>query len=265
LKFTKEIFGDTSVEVVEPYLILAQSCLGLQNTKQAEEYLSLAKWIVLNDPTCSDRIKSRLHQLMGRLYYYEQDLEKSKEEYASSVFYSAKCYGAEAIATSSGYYALGDVFLSQGNVECSLAFFDKVVDIWYKYLSALHTRALDGISGTAGGLAAAVGNGDDTSSLNPSPPLEEPTEAQLTDGKNHLLQILEHRKRLLGEQHIATGEVQYSIGLYEFFIVGNEVSAFEFMNMAYNIYEIQLGSAHNSTLHVKAVMNLVQQQRWDDN
>jgi tetratricopeptide (TPR) repeat protein len=247
------------VEVVEPYLILAQSCLGLQNTKQAEEYLSLAKWIVLNDPTCSDRIKSRLHQLMGRLYYYDQDLEKSKEEYASSVFYSAKCYGAEAIATSSGYYALGDVFLSQGNVECSLAFFDKVVDIWYKYLSALHTRALDGISGAANGE-------DNSSSLNPSTaPLEEPTEAQLTDGKNHLLQILEHRKRLLGEQHIATGEVQYSIGLYEFFIVGNEVSAFEFMNLAHNIYEMQLGSAHNSTLHVKAVMNLVQQQRWDEN
>ena len=240
-----------SVEVVEPYLILAQSCLGLQNTKQAEEYLSLAKWIVLNDEKCSDRIKSRLHQLMGRLYSYENNLEKSKEEYASCIFYSAKCYGAEAIATSSGYYSLGDVFLTQGNVECCLAFFDKVVDIWYKYLSALHTRALEGITGN---------NNTTESNL---PPLEEPTEAQLTDGKNQLMDILEHRKRLLGDQHIATGEVEYSLGLYEFFILGNEVSAFEYMNMAYAIYEIQLGPSHNSTLHVKAVMNLVQQQRWE--
>ena len=30
------------------------------------------------------------------------------------------------------------MFLAQGNVECSLAFFDKVVDIWYKYLSQLN-------------------------------------------------------------------------------------------------------------------------------
>jgi tetratricopeptide (TPR) repeat protein len=249
-----------SVEVVEPYLILAQSCLGLQNTKQAEEYLSLAKWIVLNDSTCSDRIKSRLHQLMGRLFFYNQDMDKSKEEYASSVFYSARCNGAEAIATSAGYYALGDVFLSQGNVECALAFFDKVVDIWYKYLSALHSRALEGIPG-AGGNHADQENLSSATSL----PLEEPTEAQLTDGKNHLLQILEHRKRLLGDQHIATGEVEYSIGLYEFFIVGSDVSAHEYMSMAHAIYETQLGGAHNSTLHVKAVMNLVQQQRWDPN
>lgn len=254
LKFCKEIFGDMSVEVVEPYLILAQSCLGLQNTKQAEEYLSLAKWIVLNDENCSDRIKSRLHQLMGRLYSYENNLEKSKEEYASCVFYSAKSYGAEAIATSSGYYSLGDVFLAQGNVECALAFFDKVVDIWYKYLSALHSRALEGLSGGNNGV------------IQPNiPQLEEPTEAQLTDGKNQLLDILEHRKRLLGEQHIATGEIEYSLGLYEFFILGNEVSAFDFMNLAYGIYETQLGPSHNSSLHVKAVMNLVQQQRWEGN
>ena len=37
LKFSKEIFGEMSVEVVEPYLILAQACLGMQSTRQAEE------------------------------------------------------------------------------------------------------------------------------------------------------------------------------------------------------------------------------------
>jgi tetratricopeptide (TPR) repeat protein len=169
LKFSKEIFGDMSVEVVEPYLILAQACLGLQNTRQAEEvnraftmaliltnflsllndlqYLSLAKWIVLNDEKCSDRIISRLHQLLGRLHTFEGHLDQAKEEYARSVFYSAKCFGAEAIATSGGYYSLGAVFLTQGSVESALAYYDKVVDIWYKYLSALHTKALEGLGG----------------------------------------------------------------------------------------------------------------------
>ena len=37
LKFSKEIYGDMSVEVVEPYLILAQACLGMQSSRQAEE------------------------------------------------------------------------------------------------------------------------------------------------------------------------------------------------------------------------------------
>lgn len=37
LKYSKDIFGDMSVNIVEPYLILAQASLGLQNTKHAEE------------------------------------------------------------------------------------------------------------------------------------------------------------------------------------------------------------------------------------
>jgi hypothetical protein len=37
LKFSKDVFGDMSVNVVEPYLILAQASLGLHNTRQAEE------------------------------------------------------------------------------------------------------------------------------------------------------------------------------------------------------------------------------------
>lgn len=46
---------------------LSQSCLGLKQFSKAEEYLSLARWIVLNTPTCSDKIKTRLHMLKGRV------------------------------------------------------------------------------------------------------------------------------------------------------------------------------------------------------
>ena len=176
-------------------------------------------------------------------------MEDAKSEFASSVFYSAKCYGAEAIATSAGYFSLGEVFITQGNVESALAFFDKVVDIWYKYLSALHTRAVESLGG---GMSP-----ETTTAL-----MEEPTEAQLTDGRNHLNEILENRRRLLGDNHIATGEVEYSLGLFEFFILGNEPSAATFMEMAHSIYDTQLGPSHASTLHVKAVLTLVKQQIW---
>lgn len=253
LKFSKELFGDMSVENVEPYLILAQSSLGMHSPRQAEEYLALAKWIVLNDEKCSDKVKSRLHQLLGRLHTAEGRFEDAKTEFASSIFYSAKAYGAEAIATAIGYYNLGDVFIALGNIESALAFFDKVVDIWYKYLSGLHSQALSKMGGR-------FVDGPDTTPLGEALPIEDPTEAQLTDGKNHLTQILDNRQRLLGDNHIATGEVQYSLGLFEFFISGNEEEASRYMSVAHEIYQSQLGQSHASTLHVSAVLSLVNQQ-----
>jgi hypothetical protein len=67
LKFCKDIDGDKAISLVEPYMQLSQSCLGLKQFSKAEEYLSLARWIVLNTPTCSDKIKTRLHMLKGRV------------------------------------------------------------------------------------------------------------------------------------------------------------------------------------------------------
>lgn len=254
LKFSKELFGDMSVENVEPYLILAQASLGMHSPRQAEEYLALAKWIVLNDEKCSDRVKSRLHQLLGRLHTAEGKFEDAKTAFASSIFFSAKTYGAEAIATAIGYYNLGDVFIALGNIESALAFFDKVVDIWYKYLSGLHSQALNKMGGRY------VETPENTTPLGDVVPVDEPTEAQLTDGKNHLLQILDNRQRLLGDNHIATGEVQYSLGLFEFFILGNEEESARYMGVALEIYQSQLGASHASTLHVSAVLSLVNQQ-----
>lgn len=103
------------------------------------------------------------------------------------------------------------------------------------------------------------------SSVNSSPlgeasPGDDPSEAQLTDGRNHLMQILDNRQRLLGDSHIATGEVQYSLGLFEYFILGNEEESARYMSVAHEIYQSQLGPAHASTLHVSAVLALVNQQ-----
>lgn len=218
------------------------------------QYLALAKWIVLNDEKCSDRVKSRLHQLLGRLHTAEGKFEDAKTEFASSIFFSARTFGAEAIATAIGYYNLGDVFIALGNIESALAFFDKVVDIWYKYLSGLHSQALNKMGGRF------VEVPENTTPLGDIVPNEDPTEAQLTDGKNHLIQILDNRQRLLGDNHIATGEVQYSLGLFEFFIIGNEEESARYMSVAHEIYQSQLGDSHASTLHVSAVLALVNQQ-----
>lgn len=62
-------------------------------------------------------------------------------------------------------------------MESSLAFYDKVVDIWYKFLASVRSDA---------SLAENVGK------------------AQLSEGMDMLTRVLNTRVNLLGETHIAT-------------------------------------------------------------
>jgi tetratricopeptide (TPR) repeat protein len=242
LKFSKDCDGDRSLTVVEPYLQLAQAYLGLQVYDKAEEFLALARWIVLNSDDCSDRVRSRMYLLMGRVNTALGKFEESKAEFSKSIFYMSRFQGAEAVGTSVGYYRLGDVFLAQGFVENALAFFDKVVDIWFKYLSALHNPE------------------QPNDNVIISEELESLSEEQLADGSYQLQKIFETRKSLLGVAHIATGEVEYTIGLFEFFLIGNENRAQDLIESAQRTYITSLGERHPSTEHISSVLNLVRSQ-----
>jgi tetratricopeptide (TPR) repeat protein len=238
LKFSKDVDGERSLAVVEPYLILAQSYLGLKNVSKSEEYLALARWIVLNSAECPDLVRSRMYMLMGRVCTAQGKFEDAKSEFSSAIYYMSVNSGAESVAVSMGYFRLGDVFLAQGNIECALAFFDKVVDIWYKYLTSLHAII------------------DDAAVAMP----EKLSEEQLADGRSQLEQVLETRSRLLGHTHIATGEAQYTIGLFEYFLLGNERAAESFIVAAQKTYESTLGEAHASSQHVHSILMLIRQR-----
>jgi tetratricopeptide (TPR) repeat protein len=246
LKFSKEVEGERSLAVVEPYLILAQASLGLKNINKAEEYLALARWIVLNSAECPDLVRARMYMLMGRVCTGQGKFEEAKPEFGNCIYYTSRCVGAESVSVSMGYFRLGDVFLAQGNIECALSFFDKLVDIWYKYLTGLHLARED----------------DPSAAPSPAQPVpnfkpESLSEEQLADGRAQLEQVLETRSRLLGHTHIATGEVQYTIGLFEYFLLGNERAAESFIVAAQKTYEAILGEAHASSQHVHSVLNLI--------
>ena len=257
LKFSKDVYGEKSVEVVSPYLLLAQASLGLKNLKETEEFLSLAKWNVLNSTECPDRTRSQLHQLIGRLNFAQCNFEAANLEFANSIFYSSRCYGAEAVATAPGYFRLGDSFLAQSNIENALAFFDKVVDIWYKYLSAVHSSSETNLKNDNEGNNN-IEIAKETALLNDA---EHLSEDQIADGRSQLEQIMDSRRRLLGENHIASGEVQYTLGLFDFFLLGNQQSAESFISAAHKTYDQQLGNAHPSTRHVHAVLDFLRQQK----
>ncbi len=243
LKFSKECDGDRSLAVVEPYLQLAQAYIGLEQLDKAEEFLAQARWIVLNSEECEDRVRSRMYMLMGRVNTALGKFEEAKAEFANAIFFMSKFQGAEAVSTSMGYFRLGDVYLAQGSLENALAFFDKVVDIWYKYLSALHDPEKD--------------QDIDVGAIVMPKELESLSEEQLADGRSQLDHILDTRKQLLGVGHIATGEIEYTIGLFEFFLLGHEPNAEVFMNSAFQTYKTSLGEAHPSTKHVISVLSLV--------
>lgn len=257
LKFCKEIDGEKSLTLVEPYLQLAQALVGMKSLGKAEEYLALARWIVLNSANCSDKIRWKLYSLKGRIGTAQGNFDSAKQDYAEAIYFASNCYGAESVATSLGFYRLGDVFLAQGNMECALAYFDKVVDIWYKYLCELQQGTFGDLSASA--VAGVRRQQNVTSEKLSAITAEQLTEENLVEGRSHLEAIFEHRKRLLGNGHIATGEIQYTLGLFEFLLLNNESMAEGFVLAALQSYEMQLGPSHSSTKHVSNMLEVVQQ------
>lgn len=60
LSFSKEVFGDGSIEMVPPYLLLSEANLGLGLLQSAEGFLSMANWSILKTPKCSNAIRSQV-------------------------------------------------------------------------------------------------------------------------------------------------------------------------------------------------------------
>ena len=141
LSFLKDIFGDGSVESVPPYLLLAEANLGLEKFQQCEEFLSLANWSILKNHTCSNALKSQLHRNFGKLYTAQDKLEQALKELAKDIYHSSLEVGPEHIDTSGGYFHMANIFYIQNRIDNALAFYDKVVDIWYKFLGLVRNNA----------------------------------------------------------------------------------------------------------------------------
>jgi tetratricopeptide (TPR) repeat protein len=132
LKFLKDTYGEGSIESVPAYLLLAEANLGLDKFRQCEEYLSLANWSVLKNPGCSDAIRSQLHRNFGKLYSAQGKLDQALQELAKDVYHSSLSVGPEHIDTSGGFFHMANLFYAQNKIDNALAFYDKVVDIWYE-------------------------------------------------------------------------------------------------------------------------------------
>jgi len=71
-----------------------------------------------------------------------------------------------------------------------------------------------------------------------------------------LRSILITRKKYLGEQHMASGEVSYALGILQQ-VLGEDHEAKELYDEALKIYQIQLGDDHESTQAIKSAIEVV--------
>lgn len=85
LRFSLLVYSQESIELVPAYLLLGEASIGLSQYKQAEDYLSLAKWAVLKSNTKDNHIKSQLHRNFGQLYAAKGEYELAKDELAQDV------------------------------------------------------------------------------------------------------------------------------------------------------------------------------------
>jgi tetratricopeptide (TPR) repeat protein len=125
-----DLHKDNPVDLVPSYLILGESSVGMKHYKEAEEYLSLAKWAILKSGNNDDSIRSKLHRNFGQLYAAQEEYEKAIYQLAMDVYHCSKVNGPEDVTVTGGYYLMGNIFVKQVRLEDAIAIFDKVVAIW---------------------------------------------------------------------------------------------------------------------------------------
>lgn len=199
LQFLTEVYGEGKIELVPAHLLLAEANLGARRYPQAEQFLTLANWVLVKNPQASDALRSTLRRNFGKLYASQERYEDALHHLADDVYHSSLMFGPEHIHTSGGYFEMGACFFALSQVEPALAFFDKVVDIWYKTATRLLYAPEPGSEGAADVPAAE------------KPPVVD--DAMRSAGIEMLKEVRKRRAECVGESNIATGEAEYILGL----------------------------------------------------
>lgn len=112
---------------------------GLGRVAQVEEFLSMANWSVLKNPSCrfepcirhtfignthfilywlclccdSNGLRSKLHRNFGRMYLAAGRNEDALKSLAQDAYYSSLDVGPDSPTTAGAYYHMGAAFLAQ--------------------------------------------------------------------------------------------------------------------------------------------------------
>ena len=134
LRYAADIFGNTALELVPPYLLLTEANIAAQLYDKAQEHLCQAKWILIQHPNADSALKAQHARNFGKLYAAQRKYEKALKHFAVDVYYTATLKGPDHIETSVGMFLMGNVFIEKQDHESAVALFEKVLSVWTPFL-----------------------------------------------------------------------------------------------------------------------------------
>ncbi|KFV90573.1 Zinc finger MYND domain-containing protein 12, partial [Fulmarus glacialis] len=134
LRFSTEVYGSNSVQLVPAYLLLAEASTGAGRLPEASKYLSQAQWIVLRTPDCSAALQYKLHRSLGLLCAAEGNFEQALYHLANDIYLASSTFGLKSIETSGGYFHMANVFFRQNKMDIANSLYAEVTDIWHAFL-----------------------------------------------------------------------------------------------------------------------------------
>lgn len=150
IRLYKEVYKGSSPNVVPAYLILAESLLGLDQLKEACDYLSFVKMIATKQNGARKGFTPvqphtyKIYRTMAKLYLVMEDYEQSIDNLSEDIYFASELFGTNAIQTSGGYFNMANVYFYLGKPTLTNSLYKKVVSIWYKCLKNLAEKKLSG-------------------------------------------------------------------------------------------------------------------------
>ncbi|NXE85015.1 ZMY12 protein, partial [Cochlearius cochlearius] len=126
LRFSTEVYGSSSVQLVPAYLLLAEASTGAGRLPEASKYLSQAQWIVLRTPDCSAAVQHKLHRGLGLFCAAEGNFEQALYHLANDIYLASSTFGLKSIETSGGYFHMANVFFRQNKMDVANSLYAEV-------------------------------------------------------------------------------------------------------------------------------------------
>ncbi|NXV22743.1 ZMY12 protein, partial [Cepphus grylle] len=126
LRFSTEVYGSNSVQLVPAYLLLAEASTGVGSLTEASKYLSQAQWIVLTTPDCGAAVQCKLHRSLGLFCAADGNFEQALFHLANDIYLASSTFGLKSVEASGGYFHMANVFFRQNKMDVANSLYAEV-------------------------------------------------------------------------------------------------------------------------------------------
>ncbi|NXK25641.1 ZMY12 protein, partial [Arenaria interpres] len=126
LRFSTEVYGSDSLQLVPAYLLLAEASTGVGHFLEASRCLSQAEWIVLSTPDCSAAVQHQLHRGLGLFCAAKGNFEQALYHLANDIYVASSAFGLKSLEASGGYFHMANVFFRQNKTDVANSLYAEV-------------------------------------------------------------------------------------------------------------------------------------------